>query len=70
MANEPVVHLVRHGLRLCVPGAFAPVRYLIQYALEICVLIAAQVWLLRLVAVLLMILTTYMWLRRGDHIGR
>lgn len=45
-------------------------KYLIQYGLEICVVIAAQVWLLRFTAVLLMILTTYMWLRRGDHIGR
>jgi len=45
-------------------------KYLIQYALEICVVIAAQNWLLRLAGVLLMCLTTYMWLRRGDYIGR
>lgn len=45
-------------------------KYLIQYGLEICVVIAAQNFLLRAVAVLLMCLTTYMWLRRGDHIGR
>jgi hypothetical protein len=45
-------------------------KYLLQYGLEICVLLAAQNWLLRVLAVLFMCATTYMWLRRGDHIGR
>lgn len=45
-------------------------KYVLQYALEICIVLAAQVWLLRFVAILFMCLTTYTWLRRGDHIGR
>jgi hypothetical protein len=45
-------------------------RYIVQYALEICVLIAAHDPIMRLFALLLMGFTTYMWLRRGDHIGR
>jgi hypothetical protein len=62
---------VHHGDRVLLSIQRTPqVKYLIQYGLEICVVIAAQNWLLRAVAVLLMCLTTYMWLRRGDHIGR
>ncbi len=45
-------------------------RWLVQYLLEILVLIAADNWIMRAFALLLVCFTSYMWLRRGDHIGR
>lgn len=44
-------------------------RYILQYALELCIVVAGR-GLIQWAGILLMCLTTYWWLRRGDHIGR
>lgn len=45
-------------------------KYVLVYALEVAIVVTGSLWWIRAAGVVLMILTSYHWLRRGDHIGR